>query len=134
MSTGEEARQKATMTTSTVRTEPETPAAESPAVRDVYSSRNNKPTAINQSSTSANSKQPRGLQFWATILGLSLVGFLPALESTVVSTALPTISADLQGGRTFVWVVNAYFLSWFVSSLLSTFSVLTQAALPSNPL
>lgn len=43
------------------------------------------------------------------ITGLSVTALLPAMEGTVVSTALPTIIYDLGGGRLYVWVANVYF-------------------------
>lgn len=52
-----------------------------------------------------------GWRSWATIAALSVVALLPAIEGTVVSTALPTIVQDLHGGEAYVWVVNAYFLT-----------------------
>ena len=53
----------------------------------------------------------KGLRYWAIIAGLSVTALLPAMEGTVVSTALPTIIYDLGGGRLYVWVVNVYFLT-----------------------
>ncbi len=52
-----------------------------------------------------------GWRSWAIIAALSVVALLPAIEGTVVSTALPTIVQNLQGGESYVWVVNAYFLT-----------------------
>lgn len=52
----------------------------------------------------------KGLKFWLIILSLCLSIFLSALELTAVSTALPVIIHDLQGGD-FVWVGTAYSLA-----------------------
>ena len=52
-----------------------------------------------------------GWRSWAIIATLSIVALLPALEGTVVSTALPTIVESLQGGKQYIWVVNSYFLT-----------------------
>ncbi|OJT01776.1 hypothetical protein TRAPUB_7832 [Trametes pubescens] len=52
----------------------------------------------------------KGLKFWLIILSLCLSMFLSALELTAVSTALPVIIHDLQGGD-FVWVGTAYSLA-----------------------
>ena len=64
----------------------------------------------------ASIKEPpkKDWHYWTTIAALSIVGMLPALEGTVVSTALPTIVNDIGGGQDYVWVVNAYFLTRFV--------------------
>src|SRR6186713_1096206 len=55
--------------------------------------------------------RPHGSQYAIIIGALCVVSSLPALEGTVVSTALPSIMKDLGGGEAYVWVVNAYFLS-----------------------
>ena len=52
-----------------------------------------------------------GWRAFAIITALSVVALLPAIEGTVVSTALPTIVGDLHGGELYVWVVNSYFLT-----------------------
>ena len=52
-----------------------------------------------------------GRRAFAIITALSVVALLPAIEGTVVSTALPTIVGDLQGVELYVWVVNSYFLT-----------------------
>lgn len=49
--------------------------------------------------------------FYAIIVSLALTSLLTALEATIVSTALPTIVADLGSGNLFVWVVNGYYLT-----------------------
>ncbi|KAF2431627.1 MFS general substrate transporter [Tothia fuscella] len=50
-------------------------------------------------------------RFWAIFLSLSVTSLLAAVESTVTSTALPIISADLNAGELYIWFVNAYFLT-----------------------
>jgi hypothetical protein len=71
---------------------------------------------IGVDATIAQAKQPRGApkgsRYYAIIIALCVVSSLPALEGTVVSTALPSIVHELGGGQMYVWVVNAYFLSW----------------------
>jgi hypothetical protein len=57
------------------------------------------------------SKPHRGLQFWMIIAGLSLAGILPGLESTIVTTSLPTIVADLDIGDNYIWIANVFFLT-----------------------
>lgn len=63
--------------------------------------------------------------FYAIIVSLALTSLLTALEATIVSTALPTIVADLGSGNLFVWVVNGYYLTSLVPSpnlALATFA------------
>src|ERR1700744_3978389 len=45
------------------------------------------------------------------IAGLMLGMFLSALDQTIVATALPRISSDLQGVGHLSWVVSAYLLT-----------------------
>src|SRR5665213_4509427 len=46
------------------------------------------------------------------IMGALMLGmFLAALDQTIVSTALPTIVADLKGASHISWVVVAYLLA-----------------------
>ncbi len=54
----------------------------------------------------------------AIISALMLGMFLAALDQTIVSTALPTIVADLNGGSHITWLVTAYLLSSTVSTPL----------------
>ncbi len=53
------------------------------------------------------------------IIGALMLGmFLAALDQTIVSTALPTIVADLHGGSHIAWVVTSYLLAATVSTPL----------------
>jgi hypothetical protein len=55
--------------------------------------------------------QVKSFQFWAVIAALSLTGLLAALESTVITSALPTIINTLGGGKNYVWIPNSYLLA-----------------------
>jgi EmrB/QacA subfamily drug resistance transporter len=53
------------------------------------------------------------------IIGALMCGMLlAALDQTIVSTALPTIVGDLQGGSHIAWVITAYLLTTTVSTPL----------------
>jgi len=53
------------------------------------------------------------------IIGALMLGMLlAALDQTIVSTALPTIVGDLQGGSHIAWVITAYLLATTVSTPL----------------
>lgn len=52
-----------------------------------------------------------GMSFYMILFALSMTNILVAFEGTVVSTALPTIVAELQGGSSYVWVSSGYFLA-----------------------
>ena len=53
----------------------------------------------------------KGSAFWLTFLAIIVCTFVSALDLTAISTALPTITDDLQGGDKFVWVGAAYGLA-----------------------
>ena len=56
-------------------------------------------------------KPKRGWRFWTIFVSLCVTILLAAVESTVTSTALPTISNDLDAGNKYVWFVNSFFLT-----------------------
>ncbi|WKX72220.1 MFS transporter [Streptomyces sp. XD-27] len=60
------------------------------------------------------SRRHTNLVFTTIVLGMMLA----ALDQTIVSTALPTIVADLGGGGHMAWVVTAYLLAETVSTVL----------------
>ncbi|MFF8813367.1 MDR family MFS transporter [Streptomyces pactum] len=59
-------------------------------------------------------RRQTNLVFITIVLGM----LLAALDQTIVSTALPTIVADLGGGGHMAWVVTAYLLAETVSTVL----------------
>jgi hypothetical protein len=54
---------------------------------------------------------PHSFGFYAIVVALCFTGLLTALETTITSTALPTIIAILGGDDLFIWVVNTYYLT-----------------------
>ena len=53
------------------------------------------------------------------IIGALMLGMLlAALDQTIVSTALPTIVGDLNGGSHIAWIITAYLLALTVSTPL----------------
>ncbi|KAJ8132843.1 hypothetical protein O1611_g779 [Lasiodiplodia mahajangana] len=50
----------------------------------------------------------KGMQFWLVFVGLCLAGFIASVDSTIIFTALPTISDDLNGQSDYVWLANTY--------------------------
>jgi hypothetical protein len=49
------------------------------------------------------------------MLGIGLVNMLVALDQTVVSTALPSIVAELHGFEFYAWIASAYLLASVVT-------------------
>ncbi|KAG8167432.1 hypothetical protein KVR01_003121 [Diaporthe batatas] len=56
-------------------------------------------------------KSKHGWRFWAVFPGLCFSVLLVGLDTSIVTTALPTIVNSLHSGALYVWVVNGYFLS-----------------------
>lgn len=63
----------------------------------------------------APKKNHYGLKVWTIISGLILSAILSALEGSIVSTAMPTITAELNSGQNYTWIIAAYFLTGWVS-------------------
>jgi MFS family permease len=55
--------------------------------------------------------QHHGFRFYMALAGLLLAALLTCLDGGTISTALPTIGAELSLGADYVWVANAYFLT-----------------------
>ena len=53
----------------------------------------------------------RTWRFYSIIVSLSLTGLMSAVEGTIITSALPTISAALGGGDLYIWVPNAFLLA-----------------------
>ena len=53
----------------------------------------------------------RGWRFWAVFVPMCVATLLVAVETTVTSTALPSIVADLSSGDLYVWIMNGYLLT-----------------------
>ncbi|KAJ5971598.1 MFS general substrate transporter [Penicillium vulpinum] len=64
----------------------------------------------------SNSSSKKDLRFWLVFLSISMATFLAALDTSIISTALPTISAELGSGELYIWVINTYLLSSTVFS------------------
>jgi MFS family permease len=54
---------------------------------------------------------PTGAKLVLTIIALSLSIFLVALDSTIVATAIPSITSDFKSVKNIVWYSTAYSLS-----------------------
>jgi MFS family permease len=52
----------------------------------------------------------RGWRFWLIFPGLCFAILLAALDTAIVATVLPTISAELNSGSLFIWAINGYFV------------------------
>ncbi|OJJ45038.1 hypothetical protein ASPZODRAFT_134468 [Penicilliopsis zonata CBS 506.65] len=50
-------------------------------------------------------------RFWAVFPALCITTFLAALDTSILSTALPTIALDIHAAGAYMWITNAYILS-----------------------
>ncbi|KAL8835385.1 MAG: hypothetical protein Q9176_006956 [Flavoplaca citrina] len=67
------------------------------------------PTPGNQSLSEEVSRSR--IRITAILLALSLSLFISALDTTIVATAIPTISADLHAASGYLWIGGAYILA-----------------------
>lgn len=58
-----------------------------------------------------SSTSSRGWRFWAVMLAICLSTLLIALEATIPTASVPTITRELGAGDNWVWIVNGYLLS-----------------------
>ena len=71
-------------------------------------SKNEQATAETENGYVAEKKD---LRFWLIVLSLAITAILAALDGTIISTTLPSISTALEGGTEYVWVSGSYFLA-----------------------
>ncbi|KAI1182829.1 MFS general substrate transporter [Nemania serpens] len=51
------------------------------------------------------------LAFWLVFVSLCLASFLAALDVTVLTTALPTVTREIGGEDKYVWIANTYVIT-----------------------
>ncbi|UKZ48063.1 hypothetical protein TrVGV298_002299 [Trichoderma virens] len=66
----------------------------------------------------AEAAPPKDARFWLIFVAISCVTFLVALDTSIISTALPTITAKLNSGELYVWIINSYLLAATTSAPL----------------
>ena len=50
-------------------------------------------------------------RFWLVFLSMCLVSFASSLDSTIITTALPTITRVIEGQHQYVWIANSFVLA-----------------------
>lgn len=48
------------------------------------------------------------VHFWGTFVALCLLAFISALDVAIITTALPTITAEIGGSTEYVWIANSF--------------------------
>lgn len=71
----------------------------------------NQAMASNAQIVPVESKPKHSWRFWAIFPGLCCAILLAGLDTSIVATSLPTISADLNSGALYIWIINGYFLA-----------------------
>ncbi|PTD10445.1 putative aldehyde dehydrogenase FUS7 [Fusarium culmorum] len=90
-------------------TEPSSPVAASPAPEEP--------------SPPGAAPSKKGARFWLIFVAIALTTFLAALDTSIISTALPTIAADLGSDSLYVWIIDSYLLA-----STATIPIFAQAA------
>lgn len=53
----------------------------------------------------------RSLRFWAIFISLCSISFVSALDATIISTALPTITRNIGGEAEYAWIANCFIIT-----------------------
>jgi hypothetical protein len=53
----------------------------------------------------------KDVRFWGIMVALCIASLLGGLETTIVTTSLPTIVHELSIGDDYVWITNVLFLT-----------------------
>ena len=89
------------------------PLADTPTTPDETQSEDNNVASAKQQDEAAPSTG-HSLRFWSIVASLAFTALCSSIEGTIITSALPTITAELGGGSSFIWVPNAYFLATMV--------------------
>jgi MFS family permease len=60
------------------------------------------------SDPAASDTPPKNLRFWGIFAALCALSFLAALDSSIITTALLTITKDIGGGKQYIWIANSF--------------------------
>ncbi|PWY71019.1 MFS general substrate transporter [Aspergillus heteromorphus CBS 117.55] len=66
----------------------------------------------------------KGWRFWAVLTSLALGNLLVGLDVTIQSSALPSITDDLNAGENYIWIQNGYLLT--MTAFLPLYGQLAQ--------
>lgn len=59
----------------------------------------------------ATTTEARSFRFWAIFVALCLLAFISALDVAIITTALPSITADIGGASQYVWIANSFVIA-----------------------
>lgn len=90
------------------------------AAANTMTENNGKPEAKTEESPP---KTKHSWQFWLVFASMCVVSFSSALDSTIITTALPTVNNQIGGQGQYVWIANSFVLaSTAVQPLVGQFS------------
>lgn len=69
------------------------------------------PHGLNTTEVAKTDDFVRGLHFWGIFSALCLLAFISALDVSVITTAFPTIIADIGGATEYVWIANCFIIA-----------------------
>ncbi|RYP83582.1 hypothetical protein DL769_001336 [Monosporascus sp. CRB-8-3] len=69
------------------------------------------PKTAPETPTDAKANKIQQTRFWIIIFSLSLLAFISALDVMIITTALPTIVAEIGGTSQFVWIANSFVIA-----------------------
>ncbi|KAI1822655.1 MFS general substrate transporter [Xylaria intraflava] len=78
-------------------------ASESHSTSDLHTADEETPNAAVES--------VKGIKFWGIFASLCLLSFISALDVSIITTALPKITAEIGGGGDFVWIADSFIVA-----------------------
>ncbi|KAK7211424.1 hypothetical protein V2G26_018602 [Clonostachys chloroleuca] len=69
------------------------------------------PAVLSDNETATTTPQAEhSARFWGFFAALYILVFISALDVSIIATALPKITADIDGGSLFVWIANCFII------------------------
>ncbi|KAI1199440.1 MFS general substrate transporter [Nemania serpens] len=68
-------------------------------------------TTTSEETQAAAAKSVKDIWFWGIFASLCLLSFISALDVSIITTALPKITAEIGGGEEFVWIANSFIVA-----------------------
>ncbi|KAI0502859.1 major facilitator superfamily domain-containing protein [Xylaria bambusicola] len=68
-------------------------------------------TATDDNLPSTAVQPVKDFRFWGIFASLCLLSFISALDVSIITTALPKITAEVGGGEEFVWIANSFIVA-----------------------
>ncbi|KAK2745532.1 hypothetical protein FQN57_003657 [Myotisia sp. PD_48] len=60
------------------------------------------------SSSGKATSKGHSYRFWGVFIALCILAFISALDVAIITTALPTITAEIGGAKEYVWIANSF--------------------------